>query len=568
MLEALRWLNKTLVNIAVNALGSVGIALKKHSHNYLPAACDAPAAYRLEESRNVALREHEHPYVANNPFRLKNASSLDGRTSEYFAKRLHNHDDTYQKPKKLGVKKYVESARSFDVGGVPFSPRTLFSLKEHDHREYFRFGERVFRAQKLEGRTPSEIASRDHTHDYVRQNSDRYHRKDTIAYKAKRLTRGIFQVLQGSIISGSVSRTISIPDANMIGYEMFAKLVGKDTANIENMFKVYSSSSLGCLDFLDHICEKTKYAIVFMSPGTYKKLQPVLYRAGLYMGTNPPPLDATIQFPFSIVDAEGRGQSISSYVAAVKRTSKFWLPLVPPKTGNSPLSFIDHIIFMIGTLFLVVVSAISYIVSALIITLINAIAQIPCKLAGVWLIGGLFQGVCDFFRNLCRQFAPIAQFRVLDGGAAFPMVFVQIREGNAPRHWLAPDRAYGVTVIPQNVYAVINKHRISMSGTIMDLAGVAGGYFSDLDSAVNTYCRRFSAQWPVMFINARGVDGTNVYRYGDVYVARYVKPFDPRRVKFGAMGAGSEIIMFNHGLPYTIVCIIKETEESGGVFAS
>lgn len=562
----MKWLNKTIVSVAVNALGSIKLALKKHPHNYLPSACDAPAAHRLEESQNVALREHEHLYVANNPFRLKNATTLDGRTSEYFAKRIHNHDDVYQKPTRLGIKKYVESARSFDVGGIPYSPRTLFDVKDHDHREYFRFGERVFRAQRLEGKTPSEIASRDHTHDYVRKDDTRYHRKNTIAYKARKLTKGIFQILQGSIISGQVSRTISVPDASMIGYEMFAKLTGKDTSSIENMFKVYSSSELGCLDFLDHICEKTKYVIVFMSPNTYKKLQPVLYKAGLYMGKKPPSLNVTIRFPFSIVEAEERGSSIANYVAAVHRTKKFWLPLVPPKTSDSPLVFIDHLIFMIGTFFLVVVSAISYIVSAIIIQIINAIASIPCKLASAPFIGGLFRGLCDSFRSLCRQFTPIAQFRVLDGGAAFPMVFVQIREGDAPRHWLAPDRAYGITAVPQNVYAVVNKHRISTNGVIMDLAGVAGGYFSDLNAAVNTYCRRFNAQWPVMFINATSVDGTNVYSYGDVYVARYVKPFDPKRVRFGAMGAGSEIVMFNHGLPYTIVCIIKE-EDGGGVFA-
>lgn len=499
-----------------------------------------------------SAKDHEHPYARENPCVLENAETLEGKRKDFFCLKDHNHDGVYEKSK------IVRAAKALFFQGF-LSPR-FFSPKDHDHPQYLRRGERAQAAKKLSGAFPKDLSAKDHEHPYVKKEDARYKRKDARANLAKALTKGRIFVVEGKERKGVVSVSGSAAPSNAIGYETFAALAETSVEEVRRIFQVVSQGSVNfCMDYVSDrayynpagLRAVTKYLILFLPHRLYKKLQPVLDKAVVYMGDRVPSVFLTVPFQLSIIDAEKA--SLDGLVQRVHRVDRFWAPLVPPPS-TSWLSFFDHLVYAIGTLFIIVATIVSIFVAAVVNALIDVfvfIADIGCKSIIFSLI---FCPLKSLLLVLCVK--PIGVFRALGSGLMMPIVFVQVQRNDPPVHWLAPGRVFGISVFARNIYQVVNGQSVKIGGNVVEVEGVAGGYFDDLEAATKLYFRQFEAHFPVVFYRAPS-SGAEAIRVEGVYVARYTKPFDPKLMRFGAHAFGDSVLMKNVGLPYTLVCLVK-----------
>ena len=520
---------------------------KDHEHPHAKTV----ASLKLD-GKVPAAKDHEHLYARENPCVLENAETLEGKRKDFFCLKDHDHDGVYEKGK------IVRAARVIFFRGF-LSPR-FFSAKDHDHPQYLRRGERAQAAKKLSGASPKDLSAKNHDHPYVRKEDARYKRKDARAKLAKALTKGKIFIVEGKEKRGIVSVSGSAPLSNAIGYEMFATLAETSVEEVRRIFQVVSQSTVNfCMEYVSDRAyynpasqrAVTKYLILFLPHRLYKKLQVVLERAVVYMDDRVPSVSLTVPFQLSLVDAERA--SLEGFVQMVHRVDRFWAPLVPPPS-TSWLSFFDHLVYAVGTLFIIAATIMSIFVAAVVNALIDVfvfIATIGCYSI---FLSFIFCPLKFLLLALCVK--PIGVFRTLGSGLMMPIVFVQVQQNDPPVHWLAPGRVFGVSVFARNIYQVVNGQSVEIGGRVVEVEGVAGGYFDDLEAATRLYFRQFEAHFPVVFYNAP-LSGAEAIETGGVYVARYTKPFNPKLLRFGAHAFGDSVIMKNVGLPYTLVCIVK-----------
>jgi len=575
--EALR----VSVELVMNVLELGEFAPKNHGHPYLQKSEIANHTEKLRYRNDFALKGHEHNYISTNPYIAENVRYLRGYEHAMFAHETHDHDDVFQKKMYWKGHLIAKSARGLHVDGMLVSPKNVLAFREHTHHQYYRYDERVIMAKRFRGVPPSQITPRNHNHDgeYVTKDSP-YKPKDATAERASRLTFGRLKIVKTTIPKGVLCNvTHIVPDLTVLSHEMFAYLGDFKTSEVTEVFRAYSTSNVRnkCRDSLyqplyEGSKAKTKYLILFMPSRAYKKLQPYLHKTAVQLvNDNEDPhqedilMEINTTYRLWLDEAERKDQSIANFVEKIIVKDKFWLPLVPPSSNKSVLGIFDQLIYLIGIFIILIVSLVSLIVTAVINFILDSFAGIFESLGNavsvVPLVGSAlaqpFYNAARAIRELC--IVPVGVFRTLGSGLMVPVVFVQKQRGDPPTHWLVPDRVYGVSVISNNVYNTVNKHKITVEGIVKDVAMVAGGYFSNLDEAIQKYCRRFEVHYPVPFYFAGNLDGQDVTSVSAggfrIYIGRYVKFWDPRKWRFGAMGAGNTIVAFNSGMPYTIVLI-------------
>lgn len=246
--------------------GAVKLARRIHSHTYLT---EPHSAERLEDSKDIALKDHTHPYIKKSDlvdgfYRLEDAESLSGYEASNFAKVYHQHDyapnpdhtirvvekakagdstiSIFPEPKYsvyatgnivVQIESYRKNGDRYvatlvnplgaDIGAgtelkaIRFTPQayflqlnatvkpaSVFDKITHSHEdEYYTRGERVSWAKRLESKTPSQIASKDHTHPYyVPKHTTRYMPKDIVAHKTHTIDYKNLVIVNAAALGG------------------------------------------------------------------------------------------------------------------------------------------------------------------------------------------------------------------------------------------------------------------------------------------------------------------------------------------------------------------------------
>lgn len=532
------------------------IAPKNHTHKYLKNSDTAKSTYKLNNTDRICPKNHKHNYIKESTYTTDNVSTLNSRPRNAFALEDHEHD--FEKGIDMLDKKCIRSARSLMLG-FPIKPQSIFASVNHSHTEYVRYGERIRKAKKLQGKSSQELAKSNHTHSYITANSP-FKKKDATAKKAKQTSKGKLYIISSKAgTSGTATVKFTSPRLSIIDLNFFADLAGLNvndlkkalTTSTPNVFDTCMSRLVGIYhDGNGHAL--TKYVILFVPAESLKKTASLLRKCAIAIGTTSREVKVDIPVPFRIIDAERKSAKLSDLVAYRDSSAEFWIPLVPPIETNI-LSFIDQIIYLIGVFFIMTMVVASIIASALLNAFIDGL-----RVALLFtLVGAIFYPILG---NLCVN--PIGAFRSVGRGIMIPLILVQKRRHDKPNHWLAPDRVYGLTIIPKNIKFVVNKQRIKISQdeTVTEAYITIGGPTSDLNKTTQDYFRTFEEHYPIPYLYAQSIDSSgynNQKLDSSTYLGRYIKFMDPRTRRVFAGAAGSELIAYNQGFPYVIVCFSK-----------